>query len=75
MQTIQIRTIFEGEISPPIDFQYDPDTQVMDLSLKITETFHKNVKHLVQAARLLNNGDLSKDAIGPAGYLFAILGN
>jgi hypothetical protein len=73
MQSIQMRTIMDGEISAPTPIEYDPENQVVDISVKITQTFNRSVRALVQVGRILNNGHLAKDAIGPAGYLFAIM--
>lgn len=73
MESILIRTIYNGDISHPIDFEYDKEGQMEGVYNKIKANFGKNVAHLIQVGRVLAHGDLAKDAIGPAGYLFALL--
>jgi hypothetical protein len=75
LDTIQVRTIFNGEISDPIDFPYDGEGQIEDIQNKIKEIFQKNVSHLIQVGRILVSEEIAKDAIAPVGYVFALLQN
>lgn len=75
MLVVQVKAIFNGEISDPLDFNYDGENQMEDIFNKLKDIYQKNVTHLIQVGRILAHGDLAKDAIAPAGYLFALLKN